>query len=442
MGLSQLTFDPQLTRADRLVLQQLDRDISSYSSLDDGAAANGTPTPISGAETISDAEPVIAKLKAANDPTDARFEPTVFTSYDLPDLLSSSGRLPGFARRLLSGYVSWARRAVRVETDVVFVTHLLLYFCTTLPSALFLFWNFSYVHAAVHVAMQASYMGPYTLLKHQHIHQNGVLAKRFAVVDHLFPYVMDPLMGHTWNSYYYHHVKHHHVEGNGPGDLSSTIRYQRDSALHFLMYLSRFFWLVWFDLPRYFWRNGRKTMAIKSGCWELGSYAAVYLGFRTNFAAALVVLGMPVVLLRVAMMVGNWGQHAFVDDEEPDSDFRSSITLIDVASNRHCFNDGYHTSHHLNPLRHWRDHPTSFLSSRTDYATNSALVFHDIDFVMITVRLLLKDYDALARRLVPLGPVQTRMSLTQRAEMLRRHTRAFGEEEIRVKYKGWGKKFS
>jgi hypothetical protein len=30
-------------------------------------------------------------------------------------------------------------------------------------------------------------------------------------------------------------------------------------------------------------------------------------------------------------MVGNWGQHAFVDNEEPDSDYRSSITLIDVA---------------------------------------------------------------------------------------------------------------
>jgi hypothetical protein len=29
-------------------------------------------------------------------------------------------------------------------------------------------------------------------------------------------------------------------------------------------------------------------------------------------------------------MVGNWGQHALVDELEPDSDFRSSITLIDV----------------------------------------------------------------------------------------------------------------
>ena len=43
------------------------------------------------------------------------------------------------------------------------------------------------------------------------------------------------------------------------------------------------------------------------------------------------------------MMMGNWGQHAFVDEDEPDSDLRSSITVIDVPSNRLSFNDGYHT---------------------------------------------------------------------------------------------------
>jgi hypothetical protein len=30
-------------------------------------------------------------------------------------------------------------------------------------------------------------------------------------------------------------------------------------------------------------------------------------------------------------MVGNWGQHAFVDEANPKSDFRSSVTVIDVA---------------------------------------------------------------------------------------------------------------
>lgn len=45
---------------------------------------------------------------------------------------------------------------------------------------------------------------------------------------------------------------------------------------------------------------------------------------------AIFVFVMPLVLMRAGMMVGNWGQHAFVDADEPDSDYRSSVTLIDV----------------------------------------------------------------------------------------------------------------
>ncbi len=84
---------------------------------------------------------------------------------------------------------------------------------------------------------------------HQHIHMRGVLAKKFplTILDRIFPHILDPLMGHTWNSYYHHHVKHHHVEGNGPDDLSSTIRYQRDDVFHFLHYLGRFMLLVWLE---------------------------------------------------------------------------------------------------------------------------------------------------------------------------------------------------
>lgn len=314
MGLSSLTFDPQLTQADRVVLQQLDDDIA-------GATCSAT--------TASGEEASVAKLKAANDPQDTRFEPTVFTSYDVDFL--RSGVIPAFLRRLLESYISWARGMVRVETDVVFVSHLLLYFTTTLPSAILLFFRFSYVHAIFHVLMQASYMGPYTLLKHQHIHMHGVLSKKLSLIDNIFPYIMDPLMGHTWNSYFYHHVKHHHVEGNGPNDLSSTIRYQRDSLVHFLHYLGRFYFLIWFDLPLYFLRSGRKTLALKSCLWEVSSYAAIYTLYKLNPAATTVVLLLPLSLLRIALMVGNWGQHAFVDEDEPDSDFRSSVTLIDVA---------------------------------------------------------------------------------------------------------------
>jgi hypothetical protein len=230
-------------------------------------------------------------------------------------------------------YIAFAKKVVRHETDVLMLTHLIMYFTTSVPSAIWLFYRFTYLHGIIHFAMQFWYVGAYTLLRHQHIHQRGVLTKDQPLVclfDNLFPYITDPLMGHTWNSYYYHHVKHHHVEGNGPEDLSSTIRYQRDDILHFLHYVGRFFFLVWFDLPLYFLRKGRTVNAAKTAFWELSNYAFLYTLYRLNGRAATFAFLLPLLIMRLGLMVGNWGQHAFVDADEPDSDFRSSVTLIDV----------------------------------------------------------------------------------------------------------------
>ena len=103
-------------------------------------------------------------------------------------------------------------------------------------------------------------------------------------------------------------------------------------------------------------------------------------------------------------------------------------------SNRYCYNDGYLVSHHLNPRRHWREHPVHFVQNKGTYGREQALVFHNIDYLMLTVRLLLRDYDHLARCLVPIGPRQIAMSTAERAAMLRRHTRRFTEDEIREKF--------
>lgn len=124
----------------------------------------------------------------------------------------------------------------------------------------------------------------------------------------------------------------HHVEGNGPMDVSSTLPYQRDSFPDLLHYASRFIFTLWFELPVYFFQKGRKSFAIKAGSTELFCYAALfYLWKYVNSKAAIVTLLVPLLQMRIGMAVGNWGQHAFIDREEPDSDFRSSITVIDVA---------------------------------------------------------------------------------------------------------------
>jgi hypothetical protein len=66
-----------------------------------------------------------------------------------------------------------------------------------------------------------------------------------------------------------------------------------------------------------------------------------------NWRATLVVFFIPVVAVRFLMMAGNWGQHAFVAADAPESAFKNSITCLAARYNRRCFNDGYHIGHHV-----------------------------------------------------------------------------------------------
>ena len=403
--------DPELLHTDLIILRNLSHDIQQQR-----AAA------VSEKATEDDDQSTSQQLQGT-----ARV-PSVFCTWDYKDLPAK-----GLVGGLLGEYIAWAQAIVRHPTDVVFLTHLLLYFGTLVPSALYLYHRFSYVHGVLHWLLELYYCGSFTLMLHNHIHNDGILSRKLAWLDRTWPYLLEPLMGHTWDSYYYHHVKHHHVEGNGPEDLSSTIRYQRDSPWDFALYVGRFVGLIWLELPLYFVRKKRYAFAAKSFILELTAYAFIALLARKAFLPTLFVLIIPLVQMRLGLMVGNFGQHALVDEADPASDFRSSITLIDVPSNRHCFNDGWHTSHHLNPRRHWRAHPEAFLRDKARYRREGALVFQRIDYLMMTFRLLRQDYAYLARRLVPMGE-QVHMSQAELEAMLRRKTRRFTEEQIWEKF--------
>jgi len=344
-------LDVNLTKADILVLSDLFHDINVEPKINDTKIASTLPTQNNG-KAVSNGNvkengttvngklnghvnqesklSVEEQLNSLTDINSESFEPTVFTNFD---------KLP--SSPLLELYVHYAQKVVRRPTDVVFLTHILIYLTTLLPSAFFLFRHFTYPHAIAHYILTTYYSGAYTLMLHNHIHNNGLFKAEFAIWDRLFPYILSPWMGHTINSYYYHHVKHHHVEGNGPDDLSSTIRYQRDSVASFAHYVLRFLLLIWIDLPLYFIRKGKRTLALKSFTTEMSCYAAIAALYMWKPQAAWWTLCVPLIQMRVGMMVGNWGQHALVDEEDPASDFRSSITLIDVPVSI-ALSDAYH----------------------------------------------------------------------------------------------------
>jgi hypothetical protein len=311
-------ISPFLTRQDTVLLENLMRDAAGGNIDGDG----------------KDDDEDCDLLHGLSDENNELFEPQVFTGWDAKDL----EKLPAPVQKyLLQPYIAWASGVVRRRTDIVFLTHILIYLATSVPSAAFLYYNFTWIHGICHYLMTLFYCGAFTLMLHNHIHNGGVLSAGWGWLDHTFPYVLEPLMGHTWDSYFYHHVKHHHAEGNGPDDLSSTIRYQRDQITHFLHYVGRFLALVWLELPLYFVRKGRYNLAVRAFVSEVSSYVFVVLMWRYQWRPTLFVLVIPLLTMRIGMMTGNWGQHAFVDEVEPDSAYRSSITLIDVPVSLRTF---------------------------------------------------------------------------------------------------------
>ncbi|KAL2193050.1 hypothetical protein P885DRAFT_72531 [Corynascus similis CBS 632.67] len=301
----EIVFDRNLTKLDGLVLQNLTNDLR-----DSCYAREDTAT-------------VIA-MQALNNSKDTSFEPTVFNTVDLDRLMSRVHELVN--EWLLQSYVRLARRIVRVETDVMMLTHLIMYFTTSVPSAAWLFfYQFTWVHGLLHFVMQVSYMSTYTLMMHQHIDQRGVLAKPFAL---------------------------------------------RDSILHFLHYEFRFF------------LKNKLGLALQTAFWGWLSCGLLYLLFRLYRRPAFCVFLIFLLVLRLGLMVGNFGQHA----------------------------------------RHWRDHPVAFLKGKETYTAQHALVFHDINYIMITIRLLMKDYEHLA-------------NMEERVALLKRAARKFTEEEIQAKFR-------
>lgn len=81
----------------------------------------------------------------------------------------------------------------------------------------------------------------------------------------------------------------------------------------------------------------------------------------------------------------------------------------------------------------------SFLEQKDQYAEEQALVFRDIDYLMVTYRLLCKDYAHLAKCLVPIGN-QIGKSQKELSNLLRTKTKRFTDKEIQNKFRQFASK--
>ena len=273
---------------------------------------------------------------------------------------------------------------------------------------------------AIYWVVNFRFLDRFILMLHNTSHRT-LYKPRYRWLNAWIPYVLGPLFGETPGSYFAHHIGMHHPENNLAEDLSSTMEYRRDSAADFLRYFGRFMWRGLVDLARYLGRKKRTKLLQRLLVGELSFYVFVGALMFVEWRAALVVFVVPVLVVRFLMMAGNWGQHAFVCAEQPESPYRNSITVVRCSYNERCFNDGYHIGHHVKATRHFSEMPADFEANVAEYAKNGAIVFERIDFFGVWALLMLRQYGRLARHYVALEGA--RPSESEIVELLSARTR-------------------
>ena len=321
-----------------------------------------------------------------------------------------------------------ALRFVHDERDLPFLKLMAVTTATVVASGVVLFLPgmFRWWLAAVHLALVVYFLGPVILMLHNTSHRRLFRAP-YGKLNLVIPWLIAPFFGESPETYFAHHIGMHHPENNGDDDLSCTLRYERDSIFGFARYFLRFFFFGIVELSAYFGKRGRNRLLVRTLVGELAFIGIVVLLARLEWRAALVVFVLPFLIARFGMMAGNWAQHAFIDRASPQNCYRNSITCIDTPYNTRCFNDGYHIGHHLKATRHWTEMPKEFEDNRATYAKERAVVFTGLDYFAIWALLMVKRYDVLARRIVPLD--ETPRSTEEIIAMLKSRTRWTGSAE-------------
>jgi fatty acid desaturase len=300
-------------------------------------------------------------------------------------------------------YASWVAPVLNDPRDAVFVGLIVqcLVHAAVGVSLFFAGPAIAWLAPIYWVALVAITLDRFTLMLHCTSHR-PLFKPKYRQLNLIIPWVISPFFGQTPNTYFAHHLGMHHAEENLAADLSSTMRFKRDRFTHWLRYWSRFLSMGLVDLTRYMFRVRRPKLAQRVMVGELSYWAVFALLCCFWPVPTLVVFGVPLVLIRTLMMMGNWGQHAFIASDGPANPYTSSITCINSRYNRRCFNDGYHIGHHLQARAHWTEYPVEFENNLELYAKNDAIVFEGLDFFMVWLLLMTGRWSMLARAFVQL----------------------------------------
>lgn len=293
---------------------------------------------------------------------------------------------------------------LRDERDLIFVRVQALMTVTVLPLGLGMFflepWMIGLVALPYIAFVFLGFGGRYGLMLHATGHR-PIYKREYKWMQAYIPWVLGPFLGHTPTSFDAHHMWMHHAENNMFGDGSCTLAYKRDHFPHFLHYWARFFFMGHIHVSRYLQLRGRTKVLRRFWFGELFWLALAAVALWVNWAAALLVFIVPVLMMRWLMMAGNWSQHAFIDLDNPDDGYGNSTCLTNTRYNHKAYNDGYHIIHHNRPGMHWSEMAQAYEDRLDEFIAKDAVVFDGIaDNQQIWFLLMFGRWDTLADHLV------------------------------------------
>jgi fatty acid desaturase len=274
-------------------------------------------------------------------------------------------------------------------------------------------WWAAVIYWAIWFVLSARFTTAYHLFHHR-----PFFTKRYAFLEDYINWFVAPFYGQSPGTFYVHHIAMHHAESNTPADLTSTMKYQRDNALHFLVYYLRYMLLTVVDLALYHGRKRRFKLVRRLRVGELWFLAMCAVLGWWRLQPTLVIFIVPYLITRTMMICANWAQHAFIDPAAPEDLFRSIAICVDEKNNHLCWNEGYHLYHHVKPTIHYTELSEEFAKNKASYGARDAVVFEKLDFVAVWALLMFRKVNLLARCMVRL-PGAPERTQEQVVEMLR-----------------------
>ncbi len=289
-------------------------------------------------------------------------------------------------------------RALRDPRDAPVLALVIRLVLLLVPLAALLFLRFHWAIAVVYLALIQRYSAPFAGLIHEATHRRLFVPRWSALGTFFVEWIVAPSFGMSPYLYAAQHVGMHHAENNLEDDASATIAYQRDSIAQYALYFLRFLFAAHWEVLGYLRARGKQPMLRRAALGLAAHYAVIAAALAYDWRAALTVLIVPMVFMRLAFSAGNWAQHGFIDPDAPDSPLGNTITCVEPRFNRETFNSGYHSAHHAAPRVHWSELPDALSRDFERYRAERAVVFVGVEYAHVFVAMMLRRYRWLAER--------------------------------------------